>query len=89
MKKLVDKKGKGFVIDDMDDGSEDIDGSEDMDGEVDREVEVVSMMNGVSMDMMWEIGGFYMRVELELGKGMCGWIIWIGKIDDVDVNEWN
>ncbi|KAH9705562.1 hypothetical protein KPL70_011929 [Citrus sinensis] len=47
------------------------------------------MMNALTIDMMSEIGRFYITLQFELAKAMSPCIIWIPNIHDLDVNESN
>nr|DBA44674.1 TPA_asm: hypothetical protein RF2 [Batis maritima]DBA44675.1 TPA_asm: hypothetical protein RF2 [Batis maritima] len=96
LNKFLDNKPKGFFIDDIDiddsddiDASNDIDDSDDIDRELDTELELLTMMNALTMDMMSEIGQFYITLHFELAKAMSPCIIWIPNIHDLDVNESN
>ncbi|MBA0856421.1 hypothetical protein Goshw_028176, partial [Gossypium schwendimanii] len=50
MNKFLDKKLKGFLIDDID-----IDDSDAIDRDLDMELELLTMINALTMDMMSEI----------------------------------
>nr|YP_009019931.1 hypothetical chloroplast RF21 [Azadirachta indica]YP_009019949.1 hypothetical chloroplast RF21 [Azadirachta indica]AHJ91361.1 hypothetical chloroplast RF21 [Azadirachta indica]AHJ91380.1 hypothetical chloroplast RF21 [Azadirachta indica]UJH19875.1 Ycf2 [Azadirachta indica]UJH19903.1 Ycf2 [Azadirachta indica] len=89
LNKFLDNKPKGFIIDDSDDidASNDIDASDDSDRDLDTEL--LTMMNALTIDMMSEIGRFYITLEFELAKAMSPCIIWIPNIHDLEVNESN
>nr|YP_010285111.1 hypothetical chloroplast RF21 [Silene melanantha]YP_010285128.1 hypothetical chloroplast RF21 [Silene melanantha]UKQ57610.1 hypothetical chloroplast RF21 [Silene melanantha]UKQ57611.1 hypothetical chloroplast RF21 [Silene melanantha]UKQ57692.1 hypothetical protein RF2 [Silene melanantha]UKQ57693.1 hypothetical protein RF2 [Silene melanantha]UKQ57774.1 hypothetical chloroplast RF21 [Silene melanantha] len=97
LNKFLDNKLKGFLIDASDDidvsddidASDDIDVSDDIDRDLDTELELLTMMNALTMDMMPEIGQFYITLQFELAKAMSPCIIWIPNIHDLDVNESN
>jgi hypothetical protein len=102
LNKFLDNKPKGFLIDDIDiddsddigasddiDASHDIDASDDIDRDLDTELELLTMMNALNIDMMSEIGRFYITLQFELAKAMSPCIIWIPNIHDLDVNESN
>nr|YP_010460379.1 Ycf2 protein [Citrus indica]YP_010460397.1 Ycf2 protein [Citrus indica]UUC05669.1 Ycf2 protein [Citrus indica]UUC05687.1 Ycf2 protein [Citrus indica] len=89
LNKFLDNKPKGFLIDDIDDDSDDIDASDDIDRDLDTELELLTMMNALTIDMMSEIGRFYITLQFELAKAMSPCIIWIPNIHDLDVNESN
>nr|YP_009873518.1 hypothetical protein RF2 [Acer pentaphyllum]YP_009873540.1 hypothetical protein RF2 [Acer pentaphyllum]QKT28553.1 hypothetical protein RF2 [Acer pentaphyllum]QKT28554.1 hypothetical protein RF2 [Acer pentaphyllum]QKY63130.1 Ycf2 [Acer pentaphyllum]QKY63152.1 Ycf2 [Acer pentaphyllum]QNH84415.1 Ycf2 [Acer pentaphyllum] len=90
LNKFLDTKPKGFLIDDIDiDDSDDIDASDDIDRDLDTELELLTMMNALTIDMMSEIGRFYITLQFELAKAMSPCIIWIPNIHDLDVNESN
>ncbi|KAG6392827.1 hypothetical protein SASPL_147055 [Salvia splendens] len=96
---FLDNKPKGFLIDDIDidasddiddsdniDASNNIDASDDIDRDLDTELELLTMMNALTMDMMPEIGRFYIILQFELATAMSPCIIWIPNIHDLDVN---
>ncbi|MBA0698899.1 hypothetical protein Goari_000579, partial [Gossypium aridum] len=86
----MDNKLKGFLIEDIDiDASDDIDDSDAIDRDLDRELELLTMTNVLTMDIMSEIGRFYITFQFELAKAMPPCIIWILIIHDLDVNEAN
>ncbi|KAK3218204.1 hypothetical protein Dsin_012174 [Dipteronia sinensis] len=90
LNKFLDTKLKGFLFDDIDiDDSDDIDASDDIDRDLDTELELLTMMNALTIDMMSEIGRFYITLQFELAKAMSPYIIWIPNIYDLDVNESN
>ncbi|KAK3222724.1 hypothetical protein Dsin_009749 [Dipteronia sinensis] len=87
---FLDTKPKGFLIHDIDiDDSDDIDASDDIDHDLDTELELPIMMNALTIDMMSEIGQFYITLQFELVKAMSPCIIWIPNIHNLDVNESN
>ncbi|PHT42254.1 Protein Ycf2 [Capsicum baccatum] len=96
LNKFLDKKTKGFLLDEIDiddsDGindSENLDSSDDIDRDLDTELELLTRMNGLTVDMMPEIDRFYITLQFELAKAMSPCIIWIPNIHDLDVNESN
>ncbi|KAL3538022.1 hypothetical protein ACH5RR_001388 [Cinchona calisaya] len=90
MKKFLDNKPKGFLINDINiDDSDDIDASDNIDRDLDTELELLTMMNTLTMDMMPKIDLFYITLQFELAKAMSPCIIWIPNIHDLDVNESN
>nr|YP_011027072.1 hypothetical chloroplast RF21 [Sedum dasyphyllum]YP_011027089.1 hypothetical chloroplast RF21 [Sedum dasyphyllum]WQN01322.1 hypothetical chloroplast RF21 [Sedum dasyphyllum]WQN01339.1 hypothetical chloroplast RF21 [Sedum dasyphyllum] len=88
LNKFLDKKPKGFLIDDIDiDDSDGIDASDDID--LDLDTELLTLMNALTMDMMPEIDRFSITLQFELAKAMSPCIIWIPNIHDLDANESN
>ncbi|MBA0856420.1 hypothetical protein Goshw_028176, partial [Gossypium schwendimanii] len=61
MNKFLDKKLKGFLIDDID-----IDDSDAIDRDLDMELELLTMINALTMDMMSEIDLFYITFQFKL-----------------------
>ncbi|KAL4036019.1 hypothetical protein IC575_004741 [Cucumis melo] len=97
LNKLLDKKPKGFLIDDSDDiddsdnieDSGDIDESDDIDLDLDTELKLLTMMNVLTKDIMLEIDWFYITLQFKLVKVMSPCIIWIPNIHDLYVTELN
>ncbi|PHU12032.1 hypothetical protein BC332_18962 [Capsicum chinense] len=96
LNKFLDKKPKGFLLDEIDiydsddiDDSDNLDARDDIDRDLDTVLELLTKMNGLTVDMILEIDQFYITLQFELAKAMSPCIIWIPNIHDLDVNESN
>ncbi|MCD9645248.1 hypothetical protein HAX54_034021 [Datura stramonium] len=95
LNKFLDNKPNGFLLDEINiddsediDDSDNLDASDDIDRDLDMELELLTMMNGLTVDMMPEIDRFYITLQFELAKAMSPCIIWIPNIQDL-MNESN